>query len=144
MEFKMKYMISLLLAVLLFSCENGTEVKLTSCPEKLIYDTAMYNHGFYDSFAFDSVWIEGDCLKANVLYGGGCGDILFQMYWDGAVMESYPVQVRLKLSFMDNDLCKALMHKDLAYDISMLKVGGSNHKVIIHVDGWDESLIYNY
>lgn len=140
----MKYAISLLLAVILFSCENGTDVKLTSCPEKLIYDTAMYNHGFYDEFAFDSVWIEGDCLKADVLYGGGCGDVLFQLVWDGFVMESYPAQVRLKLSFMDNDYCKALIHKSLAYDISMLRFGGSDKKVIVHLDGWNSQLIYTY
>lgn len=140
----MKIIFVLLFGILIYSCEEGTSVDLTSCPEKVIYDTAMYNHGFYDSFAYDSVWIEGDCLKANVLYGGGCGDVLFQLVWDGAVMESYPVQVRLKLSFMDNDLCKALIHKDLAYDISMLKVGGSNHKVIVHLEGWKGPLIYNY
>jgi hypothetical protein len=140
----MKLLFVFLLGIFLYSCEDGTSVDLTSCPEKVIYDTAMYNHGFYDEFAFDSVWIEGDCLKASVLYGGGCGDILFQMYWDGAVMESYPVQVRLKLSFMDNDFCKALIHKDLAYDLRSLRVGGKARKVIVHLEGWNGSLVYNY
>jgi hypothetical protein len=128
----------------MLSCENSVTNNDSVCDEKLVLDDAMYQNGIYDEFVFDSVWIEGNCLKANVIYGGGCGDVLFQLLWNGAIMESNPPLVQLKLSFVDNDLCKALIHKTLSYDISMLQVGGSGRKVFVHLKDWKKQLIYTY
>lgn len=126
------------------SCENDITTPGTNCPEEVIQDKELFEHGIYDHFAFDSVWIEGNCLKATIEYGGGCGDALFRLIWDGEIIETNPVSINLKLSFVDNDTCKALIHKELGFNIHSLQVGGYNLKVIINLEGWDKPLIYSY
>jgi hypothetical protein len=66
--------------------------------------------------------IVGDSLELAVTFGGGCRDHEFILLSDAAWMESYPVQVGLKLAHDANgDNCKALLSRTLRFDLSPLK-----------------------
>lgn len=49
------------------------------------------------NFVIESVKIEGDYLHVKVSYAEGCSTDLFDVVWDGMVMESYPYQIHLVL-----------------------------------------------
>lgn len=79
--------------------------------------------------------INGDCLDLNLTFGGGCNEHLFDLYWDGSFMKSFPPQVNLRL-FHDKkgDACKAIVEQKASFDLKPIQNGG---EVVInlYVDG---------
>ena len=51
-----------------------------------------------DDFTIKNVVREGDMLKIDVQYVGGCKDHAFDILWNGGIMESSPCQVNLIVS----------------------------------------------
>lgn len=74
-----------------------------------------------DPFHIDTAYVENNCLKLKVNYGGGCGNVSFKMYRNTVVFESYPPQTMIKLTLDDKDGCKALIYKDLSYSLAEIK-----------------------
>jgi hypothetical protein len=67
--------------------------------------------------------VKGDSLELVVSYGGGCRAQSFLLLSDAAWMESYPVQVGVRLSRdAQGDNCKALLSRMLRFDLTPLKV----------------------
>ena len=73
-----------------------------------------------DEFRIDTAYVQNNCLKLKVNYGGGCGNVFFKMYRNHTVFQSNPQQTTIKLTLDDKDFCKALIYKDLSYDITDL------------------------
>ena len=75
-----------------------------------------------DQVTIQGFTIRGDSLELAVTFGGGCRDHAFVLLSDAAWMESYPVQVGVKLGHDANgDTCKALLSRVLRFDLSPLK-----------------------
>lgn len=95
-----------------------------------------------DEFHIDTAYVQNNCLKLKVNYGGGCGNVFFKMYRNHSVFESNPPQTIIKLTLDDKDFCKALIYKDLSYNLTdMVKEIGKpliirleNYKYMIRVD----------
>lgn len=74
-----------------------------------------------DDFNMQKVWIEGDVLKINVRYGGGCEKHDFKLYWNGIVARSYPGQTTIHLKHDANgDSCEALISETLEFDLTAI------------------------
>ncbi len=76
-----------------------------------------------DPFTLQSVSVSGDFLEVETSYGGGCEKHSFWVEWDGAFLESLPVQARLVVRHeARNDRCLALIGSDKRrFDLSPLK-----------------------
>ena len=75
-----------------------------------------------DPVTIQGFTMKGDSLELAVSYGGGCRDHAFLLLSDAAWMESYPVQVGVKLSHdAKGDNCKALVSRVLRIDLTPLK-----------------------
>ena len=75
-----------------------------------------------DQVTIQGFTIRGDSLELAVTFGGGCRDHAFVLLSDATWMESYPVQVGVKLAHDANgDNCKALLSRVLRFDLSPLK-----------------------
>jgi hypothetical protein len=67
--------------------------------------------------------VKGDSLELVVNYGGGCRAQSFLLLADNAWMESYPVQVGVRVARdAQGDNCKALLSRMLRFDLTPLKV----------------------
>jgi hypothetical protein len=66
--------------------------------------------------------IDGDILKVQATYGGGCQAHKFKVCWDGGFAESLPAQANLKLihTTAAPDNCEALLSSDLTIDLSKI------------------------
>jgi hypothetical protein len=66
--------------------------------------------------------IDGDFLKVQATYGGGCQAHKFKVCWDGGFAESLPVKASLKLihTTPSPDPCEALLSSDLTIDLSKI------------------------
>jgi hypothetical protein len=74
-----------------------------------------------DAVTINSVALENDSLVIAASYGGGCAEHRFDLL-AGPWMESYPVQVRLRLAHdSDDDPCDAWLSGTLRFDLAPLR-----------------------
>jgi hypothetical protein len=103
-----------------------------------------------DELTIENAVINENILKLTVRYGGGCGTTRFELFTDGAFMESNPVQTNITLSFKDEDLCKALLTQELTFDLSKLATLYCNSyqqptgTIILHIGDWPDSITYSF
>lgn len=71
-----------------------------------------------DYFDIDSIAMMDQTLFVFVTYGGGCGDVNFEMYYKPQLMTVMPHRNSLLLKLTDNDPCRELVQKKLIYDLS--------------------------
>lgn len=150
---------TLFTVLLLAGCSQPTTKSSDQVPGKLTTQSAIIIAGSDGGSAFptdpaniSAMAIEGDTLRLTVTHGGGCRDHTYQLYTPGAVMKSYPPQMTIHLAHNANgDMCKALLTRELAFDLSPLKkhLGGGNTVVLhLHEPGATEAeqpaLTYNY
>jgi hypothetical protein len=76
-----------------------------------------------DPVTIISAVVKGDTLELWANYGGGCRAQSFLLLSDAAWMESYPVQVGVRVvRDAQGDNCKALLSRMLRFDVSPLKI----------------------
>ena len=78
-----------------------------------------------DSYALgEAMSIEAKTLRVSVTYGGGCEEHEFAACWDGSISQSNPSSLTLTLAHdAHDDLCDAVITRDLFIDISALPAG---------------------
>ena len=92
---------------------------------------------FGDGVTVREVRLDGDILEVDVGYGGGCEEHVFELVWDGLVLETFPGQVNLRLTHDGNgDVCEAYIMPTLRFDLRPL---GGTADTIIHVNTADGS-----
>jgi hypothetical protein len=110
---------------------------------QVIVDENLYANAPDDPLEVIDLSIVNDSLKINFSSGGCDGSS-----WDvklidsGAILESFPVQRNLRLSLKNEELCKAIVFKEMTFDISKLQVEGS--KIQLNVTNSNKSILYEY
>lgn len=111
--------------------------------EAVNISNSLYNNGPDDPFQLDSVWLDGSCLHIAVSYGGGCGEVTFELAAEKSVGAGNPPFRKLRLTFDDRDFCEALISEELLFQISELQVQGQN-RLELELAGIDTTVIYEY
>ncbi|WP_415835454.1 hypothetical protein, partial [Corallococcus soli] len=77
-----------------------------------------------DPIAIESQSVQGNILKLGVRHGGGCKTHRYGLAWDGRFTKTAKGEPRAELTVLhdaNSDRCKALVYKDLSFDLSLLK-----------------------
>jgi hypothetical protein len=121
--------------------ETTTSTEQVPADSKLVVNQLVIDPNFVqqdatDPFNIDSIYIHKDSLIVEVQYGGGCEVHEFSLKSNGAYLKSKPVQLNLALEHKaNNDMCRALLYKRLAFDIKKTQGGGGNEvKLIVNND----------
>lgn len=97
-----------------------------------------------DPFSVLTVAVDGDSLRATVQYGGGCREHGFALEPMGVATKSLPRQWSLRLLHdAHEDLCRALISEDLAWDLTPYR-DPQNAVVVLRLDVWPDPLTYRY
>ena len=137
-----KTLITLCILALTLGCKKGEEITL-NCDQPIVIDDNLYTDAPRDDFNLVGADIIGNCLQLTVRYGGGCGDIEFKLITTKNILESNPVQRNIRLSLKDEDYCKALLIKEISFDLIPIRVSGDN-RVALNLEGWNDPLLYQY
>ena len=90
--------------------------------------------------------IKGNKLLISVSYSGGCKEHTFKLVGSESIAKSMPPIRSVQLVHTcEEDLCKAMIMKDLEFDIRNLaykQEAGS--EIFLKLDGWDEQLKYTF
>jgi hypothetical protein len=142
----MKAILLLFLVVIGLSCskKNNDKPATTPCGTAVIINTLKYSNTAINNYNISAAVIEGDCLKISFGSGGCSGNTWVMELVDAdAVFDSNPPQRQIKLALTNHELCNAAFSKTVSFDISGLKVWGSN-SVILKLAGFNGSLVYHY
>lgn len=141
----MKQILTFILLVLMFySCsENNTITNDGYSKFSVIIDEGLYANAPADPLEIIDLSIVNDSLKIK-FSAGGCNGSSWEVKLidSGAILESFPVQRNLRLSLKNEELCKAIVFKEIAFDISKLQVKGS--KIQLNVTNSNNSVLYEY
>ena len=83
--------------------------------------------------------IEGDLLKLEVSYGGGCARHDFSLLFSGVFMQSFPMQTHLDLAHdAHGDPCRAIVGARPTFDLTPLKLAyqaahGERGVLVLHL-----------
>lgn len=144
----MKYMLFTLFAVLVFSCTRQNQKYIDTSPGNCENGITISAHKFSqassNTFRITKAVIKGDCLEITIT-ASGCNGKSWNaaLVTNGAVAESYPPQMFLKILFTNTELCLAMHTRTFSYNLSPLKVQGTN-KLALNLQGYDGALLYEY
>jgi hypothetical protein len=112
--------------------------------EKVIVDEGFIAPQSNGRFNVESMDINGSILELSVSYSGGCEEHFFKLYSDQMYMKSYPPQLNLFLEHIDNnDRCRAMIIKKLAFDLTGIEYPGTN-ELVIHLNNTKLTVNYKY
>ena len=99
-----------------------------------------------DAIKIEEAKINGQVLEIKVSYGGGCEVHEFDLIGSSNISKSLPPIRSIQLIHRAHkDACKALVIKDLKFDLSSFaykKESGS--AIYLQLDGWEDKLLYIY
>ena len=75
-----------------------------------------------DAYVINAATIEGDTLRVNVSYTGGCETHAFTLVAEERFLESFPVQLRVSIAHNANsDTCEDSITEDHQFDLTPIK-----------------------
>jgi len=123
------------------TCNNNDDSN--NCDQVTIVSSEEYETAPNDQLFINSLEINGGCLKINFSSSGCSGDSWELKLIDSeAILETSILQRNLRLSLKNEELCEALITKELTFDINELRVDGN--QVFLNITNSDDQILYEY
>lgn len=116
--------------------------KENDCDQEVIISEDEYKNAPDSPVSINEMKIVGNCLKIKFSASGCDGNSWVVKLIDmGAVAESNPSQRTLRLSLDNKEMCKALITREISFDIENLQIEGAK-KIQLNILG--KSILYEY
>lgn len=133
----------LCIAFAIISCSNDDDTNNSSCNQETIVSAEQYDNAPEDQLFINSAAIIGDCLAINFSASGCDGDSWEVNLIDSeAVAFSLPPQRSLRLSLKNEELCDAVITKEITFDIRALRLG--SNEVLLNIKNFEDQIRYRY
>lgn len=132
------------LVIISTSCDETFETDcFTACHQPVIVSADEYLNAPSDEMEIIGVQLEGNCLSIRFTSGGCDGNSWgIRLIDSEAIMESYPPQRNLRLSLDNEELCKAIVTKEVAFDVSHLRL--EYDKILLNITNSGDQVLYTY
>ena len=133
------------IGLMLTACDDHAETDcFTACSQAVIINATEYQNAPDDALEILRVQLEGDCLVIRFESGGCDGNSWVIMLIDSeAVMESYPPQRNLRLSLKNQEPCDAIVTKEIAFNVSNLRLVEYD-KIKLNITNSGDQVLYEY
>lgn len=115
------------------------------CGMGVIINAEEYEQAPQGDVYIDTVIISGDCM--SITFGAsGCSSDTWdcKLIGDGSIMESYPIQTRLRLSLENEEMCDAFFTKTISFNIKDLQIE-SYSEIYLNIDSYShQGILYEY
>ena len=141
----LSYLLILGLVISLSSCKVRSKPAdtINAC-KVLVVTTPDVSTPIAENVSVTIILMENECLLVRVKFKG-CDQSNFDLVYNGKAKKSSPPQVNLMLKSLDvNCESSEETERDFKFDISKLQGIGGSGKVVISVQGFSESLVYEY
>lgn len=121
-----------------------TTTLATDCNQVVYVDKDLYANHPSNFVTINHITLDNDCLNIN-FSASGCSakTWVIKLIDSEEILESYPVQRKLRLSLKNEELCEAYLTKELSFDISNLQLEKEN-VIYLNVDGYNQQIEYRY
>lgn len=125
---------------------DGTGQTIEMKTEKRLTATVGKSQMSTNQTKITSASIKGNKLMLSISYSGGCKEHSFSLVGDEAISKSLPPHRTVHLIHSgEQDLCKAMIMKDLVFDIKNLAYKQEKgSEIFLKIDGWEEELKYTF
>lgn len=125
--------------------EQTAEVKIPDPEvEDIIIDEGFVPPRENGRFTVEGMKMVDNLLHLKVSYSGGCEEHIFNLYTDKRYMKSYPPKLNLFLEHIDNnDKCRAMITKELVFDVTGIEYPGTN-ELVLRFNNTKETLQFKY
>ncbi len=140
----MKHLL-LIIIFFAFACEENSH-----SPEKEIIIQRNFTAINDPDLVIKNAVISSNNFSISIQYGGGCGEVQYDLYTDGLFMLSNPAQIWVELSFEDNDTCEDIVNEVISFDLSPLATHYRNSyrrdsgTLKVRLKGFDEIIRYDF
>lgn len=132
----------LFVAFAIANCSNDDD-RATNCDRFTIVDSVQFENAPKDQVTVNSVSINNDCLKINFSASGCNGDTWeIKLIDSNGISFSLPPQRDLRLSLKNDELCDAIITKELTFDIRDLQVEGN--ELLLNIENFADQIRYEY
>ena len=139
MRISLAFILIIALGITTWSCKGTKKVtesngNINDSVNEIVLSNKPLDSLKTDYFSIDSVSMDNKILFVYVNYSGGCGDVKFEMFYTPQLMTVMPHRRNLALKLMDNDPCREIIQKKLAYDLSVFDKEVRTGGVIININ----------
>ncbi|WP_111309823.1 hypothetical protein [Confluentibacter sediminis] len=126
-----------------FACSKNDD-NTSDCQFTTIISSDEYENAPSGGLIINNLEINGSCLKINFTSGGCNGDSWeLKLIDSGDILKLGLPQRTLRLSLKNEELCYALITKEVTFEISNLRLEGSN-KLQLNIKNSDDTILYKY
>jgi hypothetical protein len=139
---KITFIISI--SILLFGCPGpDDDFNIIPCDKPTIISAEEFNNAPNDEVQINSLEILENCLTVNFSASGCDGNTwIVELYDADEVLETEPLQRRLRFSLQNNELCEAYITKEISFNIINLQVNAN--QVLLNITNSDDQILYEY
>lgn len=138
-----KALVLVALLALLNACEDDS-IESSNCDSLVELSAEKYQNGSSAFFSIISASITGDCLEVEYSSSGCDGKNWSEEMVDAEeVLESFPIQRKLKMLLKNEEACAAVFTKTVSFDLTPMQTENYS-EVIINLDGYAQPLLYQY
>lgn len=143
----MKSKITFLIFIIAFmiGC-NSDDDNVSSSLENsnvILVDDDLFLNAQNDEFEIIVASISDNNLNITLFYGGGCGNIYYDLVTGNDYLETTPIQKNIRIAFDDKDNCEAGIKLELSFDLTQIQVSNTD-RIILNLDNWEDQIEYNY
>jgi len=144
----MKNFLLLLVITILAACQNCEDddgsTTLVDCDLNTIVSSLAYQNSTSDPVAISFNAITEDCLALDYTASGCDGSSWeVELVASEDILEANPPQRNLKFILNNQELCTAVIQKEMTFDITNLQVA-NNNSVLLNIDEITEPILYEY
>jgi len=133
----------IIIAITIISCNDENDNQPSNCDKDVLISADLYKNAPDDQLTINKVEIVGDCLKISFAASGCSGKSWEVKLIDaGMIFYSNPPQRPLRLSLKNEELCAAVIGKEMTFDISQLQVNGN--RVLLNITNSGDQILYKY
>ena len=125
------------------SCSKDKDLDQKTGDNQVIVSTDEYYNTANNQITISALEINDNCLKITVTAGGCDGSTwIVRLICSEEIMYSYPPQRNIKISFQNNEKCRALITKEFSFDITDLQV--SDNQIYLNIVNTGNQILYEY
>jgi hypothetical protein len=129
----------------MISCNNDDDnsSSLLESLDVIRVEENLFVNAPNDGFEIINASISDNNLNITIVYGGGCGNIYYDLVTGNDYLETIPIQKNIRLAFDDKDNCEAGIELELSFDITQIQLS-STDSIILNLDKWEDQIEYSY
>ena len=142
---KSKITFLIFITTFMISCNNDDDnsSSLLESLDVIRVEENLFVNSPNDGFEIINASISDNNLNITIVYGGGCGNIYYDLVTGNDYLETIPIQKNIRLAFDDKDNCEAGIELELSFDITQIQLS-STDSIILNLDKWEDQIEYSY